>query len=41
MIPVRSSFENKQPSGVINMNSAVERHERMEGVLNYYDRRAA
>ena len=41
MIPVRSSFENRQPSGVINMNSAVERHERMDGVLNYYDRRAA
>jgi transposase InsO family protein len=27
--------------GVIHMNSAVERHERLGGVLNYYDRRAA
>jgi hypothetical protein len=27
--------------GVINMNSAAERHERLGGVLNYYDRRAA
>ena len=26
---------------VINMNSAVERHERMGGILNYYERRAA
>ena len=27
--------------GGINMNSAVERHERMGGILNYYERRAA
>jgi hypothetical protein len=27
--------------GLINMNSAVEGHERLGGVLNYYDRRAA
>ncbi len=27
--------------GVINMNSAVECHERMGGILNYYERRAA
>jgi transposase InsO family protein len=27
--------------GVINMSLAVERHERLGGVLNYYERRAA
>jgi hypothetical protein len=27
------------PHAVIDMNSAVERHERLGGVLNYYDRR--
>ena len=27
--------------GVINMDSAVERHERLGGILNYYERRAA
>ena len=27
--------------GVIDMNSAVVRHERLGGSLNYYDRRAA
>ncbi len=31
----------EKPHGVINMNSAVERHERMGGILNYYERRAA
>ena len=31
----------EQLHGVINMNSAVERHERMGGILNYYERRAA
>ena len=27
--------------GVVDMNSAVVRHERMGGVLNYYERRGA
>lgn len=27
--------------GAIKMNSAVERHERLGGILNYYERRAA
>jgi ribosomal protein S8 len=31
----------EMPHGVINMNSAVERRERLGGVLNYYERRAA
>ena len=31
----------EKPHCVIDMNSAVERHERLGGVLNYYDRRAA
>jgi transposase InsO family protein len=31
----------EERSGVINMNSAVERRERLGGVLNYYERRAA
>jgi len=31
----------ERPHGVINMNSAVERHERMGGILNDYERRAA
>ena len=26
---------------VVEMNSAIERHERLGGVLNYYERRAA
>ncbi len=47
--PRRTEFENTQldnrlieeRSGVINMNSAVERRERLGGVLNYYERRAA
>ena len=30
-----------KPKGVIDMNSAVARHERLGGVLNYYERRAA
>lgn len=31
----------EKPDGVIDMNSAVERRERLGGVLNYYERRAA
>jgi putative transposase len=31
----------EKPQGVIDMNSAVVRHERLGGVLNYYERRAA
>ena len=31
----------EERSGVIDMNSAVERRERLGGVLNYYERRAA
>ena len=31
----------EKPKGVIDMNSAVERRERLGGVLNYYERRAA
>ncbi len=31
----------EKPKGVIDMNSAVVRHERLGGVLNYYERRAA
>ena len=31
----------EERQGVVDMNSAVERHERLGGVLNYYDRRAA
>jgi putative transposase len=31
----------EKPHGVISMDSAVERHERLGGVLNYYYRRAA
>ncbi len=31
----------EKPQGVVDMNSAVERHERLGGVLNYYERRAA
>ncbi len=31
----------EEPPGVVDMNSAVIRHERLGGVLNYYDRRAA
>jgi hypothetical protein len=31
----------EKPHRVINMNSIVERHERLGGVLNYYYRRAA
>jgi transposase InsO family protein len=27
--------------GVVDMNSAIERHERLGGILNYYERRAA
>ena len=27
--------------GVVDMNSAVDRHERLGGVLNFYDRKAA
>ena len=37
-------LENKlieTPHAVIGMNSAVECHERLGGVLHYYDRRAA
>jgi len=31
----------EQPQGVVDMNCAVVRHERLGGVLNYYERRAA
>jgi putative transposase len=31
----------EEPSGVVDMNSPVVRHERLGGVLNYYERRAA
>ena len=31
----------EKPQGVVDMNSAVVRHERLGGVLNDYDRRAA
>jgi hypothetical protein len=31
----------EKPHGVINMNSTVRRHERMGGILNYYERGAA
>ena len=31
----------EKPKGVIDMNSAIVRHERLGGVLNYYERRAA
>jgi putative transposase len=31
----------EKPHGLINMGSAVECHERLGGVLNYYERRAA
>jgi putative transposase len=31
----------EKPHRVINMDSAVECHERLGGVLNYYERRAA
>jgi len=31
----------EEPPGVVDMNSAVIRHERLGGVLNYYERRAA
>jgi transposase InsO family protein len=31
----------EEPPGVIDMNSAVVRHERLGGALNYYERRAA
>jgi transposase InsO family protein len=31
----------EKPQGVVDMNSAVVRHERLGGVLNYYARRAA
>ncbi len=31
----------EEPPGVVHMNSAVIRNERLGGVLNYYDRRAA
>ena len=31
----------EKPDDVIDMNSAVVRHERLGGALNYYERRAA
>jgi hypothetical protein len=31
----------EEPPGVVDMYSAVVRHERLGGVLNYYERRAA
>ena len=31
----------EEPPDAVDMNSAVERHERLGGVLNYYERRAA
>ena len=31
----------EEPSGVVDMNSAIVRRERLGGVLNYYERRAA
>jgi len=31
----------EERSGVIDMNFAIERHERLGGVLNYYETRAA
>ena len=31
----------KEPSGAVDMTSAVVHHERLGGVLNYYERRAA
>jgi transposase InsO family protein len=31
----------EEPSGAVDMNSAVVHHERLGGVLNYYERRAA
>jgi putative transposase len=31
----------EERQGVVDMSSAVARHERLGGVLNYYDRRAA
>jgi hypothetical protein len=30
-----------EQQGVVDMNSAVARHERLGGVLSYYERRAA
>ena len=31
----------EQRQGVVDMNSSVVRHERLGGILNYYERRAA
>jgi putative transposase len=31
----------QKPQAVVDMNSAVVRNERLGGVLNYYERRAA
>ncbi len=31
----------EEPPGVVDMNSAVVRHEMLSGVINYYERRAA
>ena len=31
----------EEQQGVVDLNSAVARHERLGGVLNYYERRAA
>jgi putative transposase len=31
----------EEPPSAVDMNSAVERHERLGGILNYYERRAA
>jgi hypothetical protein len=49
MIPELSGFENGQLDNrlveerrrVLDLNSAVERRERLGGVLNYYERRVA
>ncbi len=49
MIPRRTDIENPQgdnrliekPQGEVDMNSAVGRNERLGGVLNYSERRAA
>jgi hypothetical protein len=49
MIPVRSSFENRQigneliddQRGMTSMIGGTERRERLGGMLNYYHRRAA
>ena len=49
MIPERSDIENTQLDNrlveerqrALDVNSTVERRERLGGILNYYERRAA